>query len=108
MPQLGDRVIAQWPPEMEWWYPGVIVFESAGEIEVQFDDGGRSPLNPGQAKPLEIPLGAKVQARWQGGQAFYSGKIDDRIGQAIHISYDDGDQEWTSFSLIRIQESELP
>ena len=108
MPKKGDRVLAQWPVEMEWWYPGVVTQVDGAKLVVQYDDGDRSELTARQMVPLVLAPGTRVQGRWQGGTGFYPGKVIAMEGQAIHISYDDGDQEWTSASMIRIHQSDVP
>ena len=60
MATLGDRVLAFWPGEADWWYPGVIVSEAAGTYDVQFDDGDRSNLREDQVRPLAFAPGARV------------------------------------------------
>lgn len=106
MPNVGDRVLAQWPQEKNWWYPGVIVTEGGGVCEVQFDDGDRATLKSDQARPLAISIGDRVYCRWKGGDAYYPGKIANVVGAAIWVDYDDGDHEVTSIGLIRVNVNE--
>ncbi len=103
---LGERVLARWPLEKSWWYPGVIVGTS-GELEVQFDDGGRSFVDLDEVRPLEVRVGTAIQARWKGGNAYYPGKVSAVHGHALHIAYDDGDQEVTSVCMIRIDQANI-
>ncbi len=102
MLRVGDRVLAQWPAEMEWWYPGVIVAVDGQNIQVQYDDGDRADLRMDQAQPLEVRIGTRVFGRWQGGTAYYPGVVSDINGSAIHINYDDGDREWSTVGMVRI------
>lgn len=106
MASLGDRVLARWPQEKSWWYPGVIVGDSGG-LEVQFDDGDRSKVTPDEVRPLQVALGTRLQCRWKGGDAYYPGKVAAVHGHALHIAYDDGDQEVTSVCMIRIDQADL-
>jgi hypothetical protein len=106
MPSIGDRVIAQWPAEKSWWYPGVVVSDG-GQIEVQFDDGDRAVLGPDQMKSLAIGPGSRVHCRWKGGSSYYPGKVSDARGSAIHVNYDDGDQEWSSVCMVRVSQNDL-
>ncbi len=106
MPALGDRVLARWPQEKSWWYPGVVVGDGPSP-EVQFDDGDRSMVAVAEMRPLQVAIGTKLQCRWKGGEAYYPGKVAAVYGHAMHIAYDDGDQEVTSICMIRINEADL-
>jgi hypothetical protein len=106
--KVGDRVLAMWPVEIEWWYPGVICGSDGSELEIQYDDGDRATVGKRDVLPLKIDVGSRVWGRWQGGRAYYPGTITQKMGDAIHIAYDDGDQEWTTVSLVRIHEEDLP
>lgn len=108
MSQLGDRVLAQWPVEVEWWYPGVVVAADGSRLVVQFDDGDRSPLAASQVMPMAVASGTRVFGRYQGGRYYYPGAVTSRTGDAIHIAYDDGDQEWTSVGMVRVHADDLP
>lgn len=102
---VGDRVLAQW--EEEWWYPGVIVASNGAGVVVQFDDGDRATLANDQARPLSYSVGNRVYCRWKGGAAYYPGVVSAVIGSAVAIEYDDGDQETTTLSMVRIHEDDL-
>lgn len=106
MANLGDRILGQW--ETDWFYPGVIVGVPGGSLEVQFDDGDRAKLQPEQVRPLSLQVGIRVYARWQGGSAYYGGRISAIHGNAISIDYDDGDKETTTVSMVRIHAPDLP
>lgn len=106
MPNLGDRVLARWPREKSWWYPGVVVGD--GTItEVQFDDGDRSMVPTDEMRPLEVAVGTKLQCRWKGGEGYFAGKVAAVHGHALHIAYDDGDQEITSVCMVRIDVADI-
>jgi hypothetical protein len=107
MPNVGERVLAQWPQETDWWYPGVIVSDAGGAIEVQFDDGDRAVLIQQQAKPLDVGLGSRVFCRWKGGQSYYPGIVSSVTGHAIGIDYDDGDKEVSAVGMIRVNVKDL-
>jgi hypothetical protein len=40
--------------------------------------------------------------RYQQGMEYYPGKITERKAQTVHIQYDDGDQETTLLSAVRV------
>jgi hypothetical protein len=107
MANIGDRVLAKWPSETEWWYPGVVVGIEIEGIEVQYDDGDRASLAEDELMPLAIGVGSRVYGRWQGGGTYYPGMVTAATGAAIHIEFDDGDKETTSVSMVRVNESDL-
>lgn len=102
MPDVGDRVLARWPAEIDWWYPGVVCERADDRLLVQFDDGDRAWVTPHEALPLDLDDGARVYGRWQGGGQYHPGLVTSRVGDALHIRYDDGDEEWTSVSMVRV------
>jgi hypothetical protein len=107
MPNIGDRVLARWPQEKEWWYPGVVVTSAGSEVEVQYDDGDRSTVHVDLVRPLELRLGLRIQCRYQGSTAFYPGLVACVTGSAIQVNYDDGDRESSSVSMIRVNTQDL-
>ncbi len=107
MASLGDRVLAEWPAEVQWWYPGVVVSDAGQAKEVQFDDGGRATLTDSQMTPLGVQTGMRVFCRWKGGDQYYGGKVSSAVGSCIHVDYDDGDKESTSISMIRVNKADL-
>lgn len=108
MALVGDRVLARWPAETDWWYPGVVCLAEPAKLEVQFDDGDRAELAPWEVTALQVRIGSRVFGRWQGGKFYYPGQVTEQRGEAIHIVYDDGDQEWSTVSLIRVHQQDLP
>jgi len=107
-PSLGDRVLAYWPAEAGWWYPATVIGTGEGQTLVQYDDGDRAPLTDDQLRPLRLGTGSRVYGRWQAGQYYYPGQITQTTGSAIHVGYDDGDEEWTTVGMVRIQQDDLP
>ena len=103
---IGDRVLARWLHEIEWWYPGVVCGTGA-ELLVQFDDGDRATLPADLIRPLDLESGSRIQCRYQGTKAFYPGQVAARVGSAIEVHYDDGDKEVTSISMVRVNIRDL-
>lgn len=105
----GDRVLARWPVEVDWWYPGVVVGAEGPLVVVQFDDGDRAALDASLARPLDgVGVGRRVYGRFRGGTYYFPGAIAARTGAAIHIVYDDGDTEWTSVGMVRVHRDDVP
>jgi hypothetical protein len=107
-PKVSDRVLAEWPEEVDWWYPGIISAADGVRLQIQFDDGDRATLLASQVRPLIVGEGSRVFGRFKGGAYYYPGAATARNGEAIHIAYDDGDEEWTTISMIRIHRQDLP
>lgn len=105
--QIGDKVLAQWPAEMVWWYPATVCGVEGGSIEVQYDDGARTKLQPDQAIPLSIQVGQRVNSRFGGGEFYFGGVVTEMRGNAIHINYDDGDKEWSTVGMVRINQNDI-
>src|SRR5262245_42125062 len=96
---VGQRVLAQWHPEV-YFYPGTIKAIQADKYSVQFDDGDQASVTAKQLAPLDIKAGSRVFGRFKGGPAYFPGKVDRQDGAKIHITYDDGDEEWTTISMV--------
>jgi hypothetical protein len=107
MASVGERVLAEWPQEVQWWYPGVVVSDAGQAKEVQFDDGGRATLTDSQMIPLSIGVGSRVYCRWKGGQQYFGGVVSSAVGSCIHVDYDDGDKESTSIAMVRVNKSDM-
>lgn len=109
----GDRVLAHWPPE-PFFYPATVRKVDARDADrrryfIQFDDGDSAWLFDRQVRSFALPDGARVEGRWKGGPGYFPGRI---TGQktahgeiTIHISYDDGDKEWTTTRFVRLEKA---
>lgn len=105
---IGDRTLAMWPREQEWFYPGVVCGVGAGQLDIQFDDGGRDTVPIAESRPVQLVSGMRVYGNWGGAGAYYPGRIAAVQGAALFLEYDDGDKEVTSISLVRVHRSDLP
>ncbi len=99
---VGDRVLAQWAHD-QFFYPGEIRASGNGSYEIRYDDGDSAWVTAEQIASFDITEGDQVFARWQGGKFYYAGIIDEQDGETIHVCYADGDQEWTSVSMVRVE-----
>jgi len=99
---VGQRILAQWYPEV-FFYPGVIEAIDGEEYTVQFDDGDRALVTARQIMPLDIKVGSRIFGRWQNGELYYPGRVDQQNGDKIHVRYEDGDEEWTTISMVRVE-----
>src|SRR5262249_53070491 len=100
---VGDRGLAHWPAEPFWWYPGVIREVQDSELLLHFDDGDRASVSPGAVLARRISDGCRVFGRWKGGPRYYPGIVTQQRGEEIYIEYDDGDEEWTTVGMVRVQ-----
>lgn len=101
---VGQRVLAQWSAEV-YYYAGIIKAAKGAQFHVHFDDGDEAWVTADQITELEIPVGRRVFARWQRGPGYFPGVVDQQKGESIHVRYDDGDEEWTTVSMVRVERS---
>jgi hypothetical protein len=99
--KAGDRCLANWTQD-DYWYPGTIVEVKNNQYFILFDDLDMEWLPSDRLKQENLGEGSVVYANWQFGGYYYKGKIDKRLGFAIYIIYDDGDEEWTTISAVRV------
>ncbi|MDX2128912.1 MAG: tudor domain-containing protein [Chloroherpetonaceae bacterium] len=101
--KVGNPVMARWLTE-PFFYPAVIDEIADGKVHVKYLDGDIAWVTYKDLMPLRVDIGTRVNARWQNGKVYYWGKIAkiNNDGQ-IYIEYDDGDKEWTTIKVIRIQ-----
>lgn len=110
--QVGDRIRARWL-QGSAWYTGKIRDAKNGQYFIKYDDGDEEwttaefieLIKAGVAKENtsgSFKVGDRVQARWQGGNAWFDGTIEEIDGDKIFIKYDDGDEEWTTADFIII------
>ena len=59
--QVGDRVFAPW--EVEWLYPGTVLFIDEDVAFVRFDDGDRGIIALDELRSVGIQLGDEVFCR---------------------------------------------
>jgi hypothetical protein len=97
----GDRVLAPWEPD--WLYPGTIRCIDDDVAFIKFDDGDRrlAPLN--ELQSIEIKEGTRVFSRVnQGAKMYYPAKVIECLGEDIQVRFDDGREERTTISYIRV------
>jgi hypothetical protein len=97
---LGQRVFARWYDG--FWYPATVRYVDPREVMLKYDDGTPASLTPAEVRPLALNEGDRVQARWQGGPAYYLGTVRAVNGETVVINYDDGAEETTTVSLLRV------
>ena len=90
----ADWVLGQWQGGA-YWFRGVVQERSGDNVTILYDDGTRETVALKRTKPYDWALGTRVECRWSGGNAWYTGKITGmaKDGSEIDVLYDDGDRE---------------
>ena len=98
---VGDRVLAHWSHDV-FWYPAVIRAIEGERLYVRFDDGDKEWTTGEHLMAVDVEVGDTVYCRYQGGLYYFPGHVTDQDGERIHVQYDDGDEEWTTVSMVRV------
>jgi TolB-like protein len=99
--KAGDRCLSKWSGDA-YWYPARIAETGDGMYFVVYDDGDREWRFEKYLQPEKIGSGDVVFGNWLGKGRYYRGRVTERKGDNIHVSYDDGDQEWTTVGRVRL------
>jgi hypothetical protein len=99
--KAGDRVLANW--DGPYFYPGRIREVTAEACLVAFDDGDQAWLPHAVILVPDIQVGSQVFCRAKGGQVYLPGTVKQQKGETIQVRYDNGQDEWTSISMVRVQ-----
>ncbi len=99
---IGDRVMADWSGDT-YYYPGTVILIEENRYFVIFDDFDREWLDTDLLRPEDIDAGSRVECRWEGDFVYYPGAVRKRVKDAIHVLYDDGDEEFTTIAHIRME-----
>ncbi len=98
---IGQLVFARWASD-GYWYPGQITAINGENYDVQFDDGDTDTVDAKGISYHTVTEGSRVEGNWLAGGLYYPGRITHRRGSAIHIVYDDGDEEDTTLGFVRL------
>jgi len=98
----GSRVLAVWPIEQIYWYPATVKASTANWVDVDYDDGGKARVAPGEVMEIDIAVGSRVFARFGGGPLYHPGEVTHVKGENIRVAYDDGRTEATTISVVRV------
>jgi hypothetical protein len=97
----GDRVIAKKPDS--YFYPGMVREVNEVGCMVSFDDGEAYWVHFAHVLNQDIQIGSRVFCKTKNAPHFAPGTVNQRKGETILVSYDHGEEEWTSISMIRVQ-----
>jgi hypothetical protein len=107
--KTGQRVLANWPPEPQFYYPAVVHAVDGDVVHVHYDDGDQARLAVEAVLPLRLEVGHHVYARRQQGQYYFPAVIQTRNGEEILLRYDDdGGTEWSLIRMVRVVPTEIP
>lgn len=98
---VGDRILALWPGDRQWWYPAVVCGVDDDQLEVQFDDGDRSMVPLSDVMRPEFPEGSGVQARLGRDLRYYPALVVRQRGAALLLRFTNDAEVWTSAALVR-------
>ena len=99
--KVGRRVFGRWSPD-GFWYPATIKAIREGKYFVHFDDNDQKWLDEGELTTSQPAVGDRVEGDWLAKGGFYKGKVTAGAGEKVHILYDDGDEEDTTISYLRV------
>ncbi|MCI0456571.1 MAG: hypothetical protein L0Z62_06280 [Gemmataceae bacterium] len=98
----GDRVLAGRPvgPHL---YPGTVHRQDGPALHILFDDGEEGGVLAAQTQGLQIGPGDRIEVRLPATRSYVPAVVRRCEGDRLCIQFDeDGEQEWTSLGLIRI------
>jgi len=99
--KVGEKLLVNWSHD-KYWYPATIKKKDGQRYFVVFDDGDKEWTVPSHMIEEDIRVGDRVFGNWKKRKRYYPGRVTRRDGNKIHISYDDGDQENTTISFVRV------
>ena len=108
--EIKSRWLVQWNQD-EFWYPAtVLAVDDAREspIYVRFDDGDKQWCTSDQLSPIDVEVGDRVHARWEGEtedeeeSGYFRAHVVDVKGDRYGLHYDDGSQCTATISMLRV------
>jgi hypothetical protein len=73
-----------------------------GRIRVVYADGDTEAVSEESLYPDSIAPGMRVEARIRTWRQWFPGEVQRRVGHAVFVRFDDGDEQWTSIGLVRV------
>lgn len=104
--KVGDEVLAPWMND-GFFYPAIVVAVQGMNSHVAYLDGEESDVPVDTIRRGVFGVGMTVQVNWKGQGRYFRGVIQQRIGQAMFLKYEDGDQGWTTIGQCRIAALDL-
>ncbi|MBM3995489.1 MAG: hypothetical protein FJ303_15240 [Planctomycetes bacterium] len=104
--KLGDRVLAKKPDS--YFYPGVVREVSEYGCLIVYDDGDAAWAHYAHVLVQDIKIGSRVFCKHKTAQVFAPGTVSQLKGETVRVQYDQGEEEWTSISMLRVQRPIAP
>ncbi|MEE2828121.1 MAG: hypothetical protein VX498_02950 [Myxococcota bacterium] len=98
---LGDEVLAPWARD-GFLYPAVLVECGPNKGHVAYLDGDEADVDLAVLRQGIIGPGLAVQVNWKGKRRYYKGIVQQRLGQAVFVHYEDGSREWATIAQCRV------
>ena len=105
-----SRWLVQWNQD-EFWYPAtVLALDDArgAPIYVRFDDGDKQWCILDQLSPIDIEVGDRVHARWEGEpddeeeSGCFRAHVVEVKGDRYSLRYDDGSRGTATIDMLRV------
>src|ERR1700676_954344 len=100
--KVGDRVFGRKGSE-QFWYAGTVRHLDGDRCYVIFEDGDDALVEVRKLIALELQKGDRVFARQPREAEFAPGEVLDWDADKVRVSWDHGADNWTSYSMIRLQ-----
>src|ERR1043166_9659372 len=104
--RVGERVLAK--KLDSYFYPGVVRELSDTGCLVIYDDGDAAWVHHAHVLHQDIKIGSRAFCRNKNAPVFAPGTVDMLKGETVRIRYDQGEEEWTSISMLRVQRPIAP
>jgi hypothetical protein len=102
----GERVLAK--KIDSYFYPGVVREISDNGCLIVFDDGDAGWAHFAHVLYQDIKIGSRVFCRTKDASVFAPGTVNQLKGETIRVRYDQGEEEWTSIAMLRVQRPIAP
>lgn len=100
--KVGDEVLAPWMND-GYFYPAVIVEFNGNTAHVAYYDGDESDVNVSELRQGVLGPGLRVSVNYKGHGEYLDGTIQRRVGIALYLNYDNGDQGWATVNQCRVE-----
>src|SRR5947207_8826837 len=102
----GERVLGK--KLDSYFYPGVVREINENGCLVVFDDGDASWVHHAHVLKQDIQIGSRVFCRNKNAPIFAPGTVNQLKGETVRVRYDQGEEEWTSVAMLRVQRPIVP
>lgn len=102
----GERVLAK--KADSYFYFGVVREVAENGCLIVFDDGDGTWVHFAHVLAPDIKVGSRVFCKGKHARDFNPGTVNLLKGESIRVRYDQGEEEWTSISMLRVQRPIVP